>query len=89
MKIIVSGHINKEFLSDLYNEGLKFKVLECKRLMMLKLVEAAMEGSREARVTIGDEYSPEVINITLEELISEGYNAHKVTTPRYTYTIKF
>ena len=87
--IIVNGLINKEFLSDLYKEGLKLKAAECKRYMMLKLVEAAMEGSCEARVTIGDEYSPEVIDITLGKSKSEGYNAHKVTTPRYTYAIKF
>lgn len=87
--IIVNGSINKEFLADLYKEGLKVKAADCKRYMMLTLVKAAMEGSREARVTIGNEYSPEVVDITLEKLKSEGYGARKVATRRDTFIISF
>ena len=57
--------------------------------MMLTLVKAAMEGSREVRVTTGGEYSPEVIDITLEKLKSEGYGARKVTSRRDTFIISF
>lgn len=77
--LIINGQINKELLCDLYNEGLKRKAEDCKQFMLLKLVEAAMKGSRECTLSTDVRiYSNDVIDVALDSLRNEGYGAEKL-----------